>query len=210
MRELKSLSHVHLAMIELALAGETNRDISAATGMTESTVSIIMRTGLFQDELARRRLELQRQLDGACAGTVNAARVSLEKAALAAAETHIKLLSSLDPKVQQVSATEILKRTYDKKYLIGENGQPTININLGPEGLLNLQIALKESLELEGRTFLTKQPSQTPPPDRLLEHARSGDADNSLSEASLGNDDSKPKASSTADSLTQKQSQQAA
>lgn len=150
-RELNQLSQKHFAMVEAALAGNSNRDIAAAFGLTESSVSLILRSPLFQDELARRRATQQRATDQLTASTLNESKRALEASALKAANVHIDLLESCDAKVRQTSATEILKRTHDNKFLIGQNGMPTVNINLGPDALLNLQIALKESFEIEGK-----------------------------------------------------------
>lgn len=151
MSELDSLSHKHMAMVELALAGATNNEIARQMDMSASRVSIILRSGLFQDELARRRKQQNHQHDQASAGSIGAAKIALEENALAAAQCHIDIMNkSLDPKVKQVSATEILRRTFDRVHGVGGSvagGVQAVQLNVGQ--LQILQIALKEAKELD-------------------------------------------------------------
>lgn len=150
MRELKQLSHVHQAIAEMVLAGATNREIANAMGKTDMTVSIIIRSPLFQDYVARRRASQQQTIDGVAASTINQAKITLENSAQQAADKLKSLMTdSPDQKVQQTSAVEILKRTYDRDFGradVSHGG--TFNFHLSEGALLNLQIALDESKAL--------------------------------------------------------------
>lgn len=162
MSELDALSHKHMAMVELALAGATNNEIARQMEMTASRVSIILRSGLFQDELARRRKQQNHVHDQASAGSIGQAKKAMEESALAAAQVHINLMTtSLDPKVKQVSATEILRRTFDRVHGVGGAiaGPQAVQLNINQ--LQVLQVALREAKELdEKRTPLVEQSTE--------------------------------------------------
>lgn len=171
--EVSRLTHVHMAMVELALAGATVSEIASAMGRTPQSVSLIVRSPHFQNELARRRKEQQITIDHQASGTINRAKTLIEENALRAAETLRGLMeTSKDVRLQKDCAVEILKRSFDRKYgQIGVDGQPVLSLNLQPGALLNLQIALKESSQLGQPSDLVEQANpllHTPQPEPLL------------------------------------------
>jgi len=147
-QEVKRLSHVHMAIVEMALAGATRNEIASAMGRTPESVGLIIRSPLFQHELARRRDEQQKVIDGEASGTINHARKTLAEATQSAAEKLISVMKTTpDARLQKDAAVEILKRTYDPKYA-AERGSNQLALTLQPGALLNLQIALRESSQL--------------------------------------------------------------
>lgn len=144
--ELKRVSHVHFAMIEMALAGATNSQIAQAMSRTPESVGMIMRSPVVQNELALRRASQNKTIDKIAGSTLHEAKEKLHQAAADAVDIHVSLMKhSADERVKQVSASEILKRTYDRAADQAGNGQGSIAVTLGPGAMLNLQIALRES-----------------------------------------------------------------
>jgi hypothetical protein len=82
-----------MAMINLALAGQGRKEIAQALDITPEGVGTIMRSPVFQDELARRREELNKEVNQRLATIPEQAKKELEDAALTAARTHIDLLN---------------------------------------------------------------------------------------------------------------------
>jgi hypothetical protein len=141
--ELQKLSQVHLKMVELALAGWNQKEMAEAMQCTTGSVGLIVKSGLFQQELSRRRAEQQKQLDSGQLDNLSLARNILEQNAPKAAMAMKDLLDSTDQRVRQASAVDILNRTLGKGMEAGQ--QAGTVIQLGPGSLLVLQQALAES-----------------------------------------------------------------
>ena len=110
MYELQKLNAKHQKMIELCLEGYKCGDLAKITGLTPQGVTIITNSPKFQDQLSRRRGELNKKHDEGVSISSSQAKDVLEQGALEAAKTHVELLSSNDERVQQKSASEILDR----------------------------------------------------------------------------------------------------
>ena len=138
---LKRLLPRHFKIISLSLAGMSNKEIAAVTGMTEGAISRIVSSPVFQSEIERRRRRQESVVDESLGGTLVQAKQILESAAAKAAKTQVELLSEESPVVRQRASTSILDR------VLGQNNQ-SVNgsvVVIAPEQLNLLQIALSES-----------------------------------------------------------------
>jgi hypothetical protein len=151
-----------MAMINLALAGQGRKEIAQALDITPEGVGTIMRSPVFQDELARRREELNKEVNQRLATIPEQAKKELEDAALTAARTHIDLLNPdtcPDPKVRQASANAILDRVLEKNQ--AQAGQVIL---LSAESVQLIQLALKEcgGPPSEAMELVSPEPSPAP------------------------------------------------
>ena len=123
----------HFPIVELVLAGEDRKDIATRTGLTTRTILNVMRSPVFERELARRRDLLNRQID----------EVLTEKSVEAVA-TLGELLDSPDEGVRLRAANSILDRT---GFAPGaeRQRQPQRSIVGDANDLSRLRIALAES-----------------------------------------------------------------
>lgn len=138
--ELQRLQAVHRRIVEMQLAGMRVTDIAQELGLSVVGVGRIVKSPLFQDELARRRQTQTGIVDEVLACTTARARESLDAAAASAVDTMVGLLGSESENVRLRSAAEILDRTVGQKDL---GGGPKIIINA--LNLQALQIALQET-----------------------------------------------------------------
>ena len=142
-RALQRLLPRHYAMMDLALAGISYKDIAAKLGMTKVGVGRVINSNLFQEAMSRRREKLSAQIDDQLVSTIEEAKVRLEAAALEAAEKQVMLLDSDDDRVQQSAISSILDRVgIGKQELSGAGASVTV---LNVVTLNNLQVALEES-----------------------------------------------------------------
>lgn len=112
--ELQRLTHVHQAMVELALQGLPRNEIAKLMNRTPESVGMVINSPLFQAELARRRGEQTAKTDDVqVLGKAEAGRI-LEENAANAATRMVDLLGSSDEKIALQSAKDILDRTYGK------------------------------------------------------------------------------------------------
>lgn len=138
--ELQRLLPSHYQIVELCLAGYGTKEIAQVVGQTPQNISLVTKSPMFQDELARRRMNVEKKVDQEMASTLGKAKAILENAAEQAAATHVNGLHSNDEKIRHSSAEAILNRTMGKGE---ESRQPTVVINV--ESLNVLQTALMES-----------------------------------------------------------------
>ena len=146
--ELERLSQVHLKMVELALAGMSTKDIAEVCDRTPQSISMILRSPLFQEELSKRRSAQVQKIDQTVGSTVAAARSRIEGAADRAAEVEISLLNSVDDSVKRQSAQYILDKA------LGTSKEPTGATIIIQGDNLNLQnVALAESDHMKGKVI---------------------------------------------------------
>jgi len=142
--ELERLLPRHYRLVELFLDGHNVKTVAQAVGMTPQTVSIIYKSPLFQSELARRRARRELHSDAAADSRLSKARQVLLDSAEDAANVHVSLLSSDDPRIAQLSANAILDRVFEKTE---KTGHPTVVISA--DKLSILQVALKEAQRID-------------------------------------------------------------
>ena len=142
--QLKRLQARHYKIMDLLLLGKRQCDIAEEMGLSKYGVSIIARSPVFQDQLARRRVEHNARLDDREAARRLSAREFLDNAARDAAKKQISLLLSSNERVAQVSAMDILDRT----------GHPKVSRSEGRN--VNAQIVIDEKV-LERMQKVTRQ-----------------------------------------------------
>ena len=115
---------------------------SATVGMTPQAISLITNSGLFQDEVARRRKVLDVKKDEQLASVPADAKRILEESAVDAARVHQDIIRHCpDPRIKQASANSVLDRVYGT----GQKQEETKNVVLiSAKQLLILQTALSE------------------------------------------------------------------
>lgn len=155
-RMIQALLPRHFKMIELALQGHAVNKIAEILGMNKCAVSSVLRSPMIQNELARRRAELQLQtIEKENLATTGAMNI-LNEQADRAARTLGSLLDSCDERIKLSSAKEILDRVLNKN---GDEGQPRIMIQADQLQMLN--VSIKESLgKRSANLFQVQQPSQ--------------------------------------------------
>lgn len=141
--ELQRLSHVHLSMVDHALAGWNQKEIAAAYGMTTAAIGLILKSPLFQDALARRRAEQQKTLDSGQVDNLQLAKNILDVNAPRAAMVLNEQLDASDQKLRQTAAVEILNRTTGKGPV--EQGSTGAVLQLAGTAMQALMLALSES-----------------------------------------------------------------
>jgi len=135
-KELKRLMPRHFEIMKLCLQGMTARDIATTMGMSVMGISLITNSPLFQDEIARRR----ENQDKNRAEIINQDALSiLESASVDAARKQVELLTSKSEKIALASSNSILDRVLDDKS--AQSG----NVVMLSEGALKvLQLTINE------------------------------------------------------------------
>ena len=108
--QLKRLMGRHYMMIELFLQELSHKEIAERLNCTSQCVSLVFNSAIVQQQLARRRADMEKSSNQANSVTLMDARHNLEQASVDAANVHIDLLRSGDESVQQRSANAILDR----------------------------------------------------------------------------------------------------
>jgi len=142
MNKLKRMLSRHHRMVDLILAGLTNKEIAERLNCTPQNVSLVHKSPVVQAELARRRENIEKKTDSNLGVAIQDAEMILQKNAKDAAQVHVDLLKSEDESVQQRSANAIL----DRVGIHGrgqDSGGKTIVIETDQVNLL--QIAMQES-----------------------------------------------------------------
>jgi hypothetical protein len=141
--QLQRLFPRHYQMIELFLQGVSNRDIAAQLDMTTATVANVFNSGLVQQQLARRRKNMEKTADESISRSLADAQALIEQSAVAAAQVHVDLLESSDQRVKQSSANAIL----DRAGMSGKQADTNVGRVVIEADVVNLlNIAAKESL----------------------------------------------------------------
>ena len=144
-KQTKKLLPRHHLIIDHVLEGWSAREIADKYDMERGSVSMLSRTPLFQEELARRRKQRESALDLAAHSERSAALEHLEKSALNAAQTQTNLLDDDDPRVRQKAASEILKRVYGDQPAAGKgDGKVGTQVVLEGPTILNINTAMAE------------------------------------------------------------------
>ena len=142
--QLKRLQTRHFKIMDLLLLGMKQCDIADEMGLSKYGVSIIVRSPVFQDRLARRRTEHDARLDEAEATRLLTARDVLEAEATGAARKQIALLESPSERVAQISAMDILDRAGCPKTSRSEDRHVQATIVLDENALARIQKANRE------------------------------------------------------------------
>jgi len=141
--QLQRMLSRHHVMLEYFLQGLSNKDIARKMSITTACVSMCFNSPKMQDEISRRRAEMEKVANVAHGVGIADAQHVLETSAKDAAEKHVQLLECGDLAVEQRSANAIL----DRVGLSGrvENTQNhNVLIEVDTVNLLN--VAMKESL----------------------------------------------------------------
>lgn len=155
--------------MELALAGMNGPDIAKTVGLTSYSVNMIMRSPIFQAELAFRRKEREEDdvLSMDATGIRAKATSILEQASIKAANKLESLLNSPDDSVALRAGTSILDRVFGK----GDKQSNGTVINITAENVQLLNQALSESRNIKDlhdvRSF--QQPAHDAPADSQIQ-----------------------------------------
>jgi predicted transcriptional regulator len=114
--EIEKLGPRHIQVMDLVIAGEKQTEIAKRLKLSQQAVSSIVNSEVFQEQLPKRRLELQQATGKPRDECEEAARV-LQNGALAAAKRLVELLDCEDERVQLAAAIAILDRTGHGKML---------------------------------------------------------------------------------------------
>ena len=133
----------HFRILEMVMAGHTNKVISETLEMHRDTVTAVTRSPIFQAELVRMRkddpvtdmLEMDRN------AVIGKARSILEQAVEPAANKMVELLETEDPALQFRASGNILDRVFGK----ADEKQNAPVISLQAEQVQLLVLAMKES-----------------------------------------------------------------
>lgn len=139
----------HFRMLDLKLAGLTDKAIADLVGCTPQSVSIVARSPLFKAEL-NRRLKERNELAVVeeFEASASKARSILDQNAEKAANTHVDLMDSEDDSVRYRAAGSILDRALGKPGDNGASDGPQVNIQINAVDARNLITALNESKEI--------------------------------------------------------------
>ena len=110
MAELQSLNPRHFKIIDLCLAGLSQKAIATELDMSPGSISIITKSPQFQHELALRRASLNNKIDNTIAASVTDASDVLKRHSVFAAQKLVQLVSSEDESIARMSASDILDR----------------------------------------------------------------------------------------------------
>ena len=143
--EIQRLAGRHQKILDLHLDGRTNVQIAQILEITPQSVSNIVKSPIAQGELARRRENYQTEKQTETIKLEVHAQDVLENASKIAAETQVNLLESVDEKIQQRSAMDILDRTGVCRKTKVETDARSVTINLTPDDLLRIQTAAIEA-----------------------------------------------------------------
>lgn len=152
----------HYRILELRLAGLSNKAIAATVGCTPQSVSIVIRSPMFQAEYNRK---LSTQTEGAVAAEVDAfasrARSTLQQNAERAAQTQVELLDSEDDSVKLRSSSSILDRVLGKVEGSQASDGPSIKVEIQTKDAQLLILALNESKEISNAQRHTEEDAES-------------------------------------------------
>lgn len=139
----------HFKVLDFVIQGLSAGEIAKALSMERSTVSSIIRSPVFQTELATRRKAINRERDSLQAVEEITARdraqAILEEALPKAAQKHLDLLGSEDQAIAQRSANAILDKAFGSggKGPLGQTSSPT-SITINADQVQLIQQAISE------------------------------------------------------------------
>ncbi|KKM90310.1 hypothetical protein LCGC14_1239880 [marine sediment metagenome] len=141
--EIDRLLSRHWKIMDLSLAGWGSKQIAEALGITPQTVSNVTNSPIFQDEMARRRGNIEKTSDTELALTPSKAKEKLDTLALGAAEKLGQLIDSRDEAIAHRSSVAVLD-----KVLGGDMGKVR-PIVINAEAVQLLQLTLEESVAMK-------------------------------------------------------------
>jgi len=140
--EPKRLLPGHRKIIELAIDGLSHRDIARLMGRTPEGIGLVLGSKLVQEEIARRRGEVEAKVDGVRVLHTDLARQTLNEASLGAAERLAEIaLSSVDEKTSKDACKQVLDFAFGSQEA-GKGGTQVTVLNI--EQLAILQQVLRE------------------------------------------------------------------
>jgi hypothetical protein len=151
--DIKRVAPRHYRILEMCLGGATRKEIAAALGVSKSMISVVTESPLFQDELTRRRKELDRKFDDV--KTVRAMNI-LEDASVEAAEKQVVLMREGSEKISLQSANAILDRVLGGREANPGGGR---TVNLTDASIQTLMLVVNEIKE-------SKEVPSAPEPER--------------------------------------------
>jgi len=140
---MKRLLPRHHRILDLCIQGLNSGSIAEILGMHKDSISLITRSPLFQDALARRRDKHTETVDQKDAETLTRSRALLEEASEQAAQTQIDLLDEdKNDSIRLRASQHILDRVFGDVDL--SKGQGKVEINA--KQVQVLQLAINESV----------------------------------------------------------------
>lgn len=141
--DITQLTSRHFRILDFTLTGLSQIDIAKKLSMNRVQVGIVQRSPSFQHQLAIRRSAMEEQQTEESSAEIDDVRTKLQENAIHAASKLIDGLSSVDEKIQQKSATEILDRTgYPKEQKVSGDTGNTTQILINTDDYKNLQETL--------------------------------------------------------------------
>ncbi len=128
---LINLTPRHFKILDLALAGWTNKNIAAHFEMSQTQVSIVINSPMFQHQFAMRRSNLEEQMDSKSVEHLDEATLELKKNATLAAKKLVKSLESQNELIVLKSANDILDRTGHSRVL--KENKVITNVNISED-----------------------------------------------------------------------------
>lgn len=146
MNSIQRLLPRHYGLLRLVITGaHTMEQMAQMMGYTPEGLRNVVKSPLFQDELARRRAVVERSENVAIADGLTMAQDLLKKTAVAAVEKMEEVMAtSADHKIQLDAADKILKYAFPKDVIKGGNAQTTVVV-LDSAKLDRLREALNEA-----------------------------------------------------------------
>lgn len=147
--QVKKLLPRHYRILELRLAGLSNKAIAESVDCTPQTVGIVSRSPLFRAEYQRRLAsQTQNRVVEEADAFASLARSTLEQNAERAAQTQVDLLESEDDSVRLRSSGSILDRVLGKPEGTQASDGPSIKVEIQTKDAQLLILALRESKEI--------------------------------------------------------------
>ncbi len=144
-QSLKRLQVKHNRILELSIAGMSNKAISEEMGLTTVAIQNILSSPVAQNELARRLEDRRLRMNDIQEAKDLTAREILLGASNQAAETQRDLLRSPTEKVRQIAAMDILDRTGYPKMSKNESTEVHATIMIDENVLGRMQRASVEA-----------------------------------------------------------------
>lgn len=136
---LQRLTSAHRVLIQDHLDGFSREEIASRHGYSPVGVGLVLNSPLAQQEIARRRSQLESAALGVGLSTAKETKQIIDRAGHKAAVTMEQLLDDPDGNIRFKSAKDLLDRTYGQ----GASTQPIIQLNA--ERMNVLVEALQES-----------------------------------------------------------------
>ncbi len=145
--EISRLTAKHKQLVNLVLEGRYNqRDMAKIVDLTPVAVGYVVNSGVFQQELARRREKLDKQEDFRIANGLSLARDVLEREALPSVLTIAELRDSApDPNIRRQCANDLLKQAFARENAQAGAGLTAQIVMLQADKMAFFKQVLKES-----------------------------------------------------------------